>query len=87
MGNNSFVKIIIGSGVAILMSILLLLIIAILLAYTNVPESIIAPSIIIVSALSILVGSLLSSIRIRKQGIINGGIVGRNLHYYFVFAI
>lgn len=76
MGNNNFIKIITGSGVAISISIILLLILAISLAYTNVPESIIAPSIIVISAFSILIGSFLSSMKIRKQGIINGGIVG-----------
>ena len=73
---SSIIKIIKGSITAILLSLILLVILALLLAYTNVPESIITPTIIVISALSILIGSFISSIKIKKPGIINGGIVG-----------
>lgn len=83
----SFMKIVKGSIIAILLSLILLLILALLLAYTNMPESVITPSIIVISAISILVGSFFSSIKIKKQGIINGGIVGRNLYYNSISII
>lgn len=76
VSNNSFIKILKGSIVSILITIVLLLIFAVLLAYTNMPETIIVPVIIGVSSISILAGSIISSIKIKKQGLINGGLVG-----------
>ena len=76
ISGSNMLKIIKGSIIAIMLSLVLLLIFALLLAYTNVPESIISPVIIVISASSILVGSFMSSIKIKKQGIVNGGIVG-----------
>lgn len=54
-----FTKIIKGSITAILLSLVLLLILALLLAYTDVPENIIAPCIIVISGISILVRQFL----------------------------
>lgn len=55
MTQNNFVKIVKGSIISVLISIILLVTFALLLAYTNVPESIIMPVIIVICALSILV--------------------------------
>ena len=76
IGENNIVKILKGSGIAVIISIVLLIGVALLLAYTSIPESIISYAIIIICIISILVGSMLSSIKIKKQGIINGGAVG-----------
>lgn len=73
---NNMLKIIKGSIIAIILSIVFLFVFALLLAYTNVSENIISPVIIVISSISILVGSFISSIKIKKQGIVNGGIVG-----------
>ena len=73
---NSFVKIIKGSIFSIILTIILLVGISLLLAYTDVSESIMTPSVIIVSGISILLGSLISVKRIRRNGILNGGVVG-----------
>ena len=69
-------KILIGSGIALLISAICLLIISIILTYTNVSENIITVSVIVISALSIFVGSIVSVININKNGILNGSIVG-----------
>ena len=69
-------KILIGSGIALLISAICLLIISIILTYTNVSENIITVSVIVISALSIFVGSIVSAININKNGILNGSIVG-----------
>ena len=69
-------KILIGSGIALVISAICLLIISIILTYTNVSENIITTSVIIISALSIFVGSIVSAININKNGILNGSIVG-----------
>lgn len=74
--SNGFVKIIKGSVLAILISIVLLFIASALLTYTNIKETTIPVIIIVISAISIFIGSLISSIHIKKKGIINGALVG-----------
>ncbi len=73
---NNLIRILKGSIVAILFTICTLLIFALLLAYTNMSETMITPIVITVSGMSILIGSIISSRKIRKQGLINGGLVG-----------
>ena len=73
---SNFVKILIGSLISLIISIVLLLVISIILTYTDVSENIITTSVIIISALSIFIGSIISAININKNGIINGSIVG-----------
>ena len=70
------IKILLGSGIAFLISLVLLLAISIILTYTNVSESIITVSVIVISALSILIGSIISALNINKNRIVNGDLVG-----------
>ena len=74
--NNNIVKVLKGSIIAFLISIMLLFIFASLLVYTNIQENTIKPVVIIISIISILVGSSLSSIKIKRKGIVNGALVG-----------
>lgn len=74
--NNNIIKIIKGSIISFLISIIGLFIFASLLVYTNIQENTIKPVVIIISAVSILIGSSISSIKIKKNGITNGGLVG-----------
>ncbi len=78
--NNSkfgnLLKIIKGSIIAIVISLILLLVTALILTYTDVSENIIPATIIVISALSILIGSILSSLNIKKNGLLNGALVG-----------
>ena len=76
ISENIFIKILKGSFISIIISIILLVVLALLLAYTAIPENIISYAIIIICVISILVGSFFSSIKIKKKGIVNGGIVG-----------
>ena len=76
VSQNNFVRILKGSVVSIIITLVILFVFALLLAYTNMSENMITPIVIIVSAISILIGSIISSRRIRKQGLINGGFVG-----------
>mgnify|MGYP004619373721 CR=1 FL=1 len=69
-------RIIKGSLFAIITSAILLLIFAILLCYTSLSESTILPVILVVTGVSILIGSMISTRKIRKNGILNGGMVG-----------
>ena len=70
------VKILLGSMIAFIISLILLLVISLILTYTNVSENIITVAVIVISALSILVGSIISALNINKNGILNGALVG-----------
>lgn len=73
---NNITKILKGSTIAILTTLILLMIFAILLTYTNINENTIPTVIIIVTAISILIGSQLTTSKIKKNGIVNGAFVG-----------
>lgn len=65
-----------GIITSMLLTLLLLFIFANVLTYTNISESTISPVIIIITAISILIGSSITTIKIKKNGIINGALVG-----------
>ena len=71
--NKNLINIIRGSAISIILTLVLLFIFSLILTYTNIQESMMAPVVIIITAISILVGSSISSLKIRKKGIINGG--------------
>ena len=70
------VGIIKGSIFSIIISAILLLIFAVLLSYTNLSENTMLPVTLVVTGVSILIGSMISTRKIRKNGILNGGMVG-----------
>ena len=74
--NNSFINLIKGVGISLIVTLVLLLIFATILTYTETGEETINPVIIIVTAISILIGSSIENIKIKKNGLINGGIIG-----------
>ncbi len=74
--NKTIKNIIKGTGIALITTLVLLLIFSIILTYTNIDEKVINPVIMIVTAISILLGSSLGNIKIKKNGLINGGIIG-----------
>lgn len=74
--SSKFSKIILGSIISFIISFALLLTISIILTYTNVSENIITVSVIVISALSVLIGSIVSALNINKNGILNGAFVG-----------
>lgn len=76
VNSKNYIHILKGLGIAFIITFVFLLILSIVLTYTNVSENIINPTIIIITALSILIGSSISNIKIKKNGLINGGIIG-----------
>lgn len=74
--DRNIVRVVKGSIFAILITAIFLLIYAILLTSTNISESTMTAVVITVSGVSILIGSSISSFKIKKQGIINGALVG-----------
>lgn len=76
VNKNNFFITLKGTCLAILITVVLLFVFALFLAYTNIPETTITPAVITISAISILIGSIISSRKIKKQGLINGGATG-----------
>lgn len=74
--NNNFRNIFKGVGIALIVTFICLLIFSALLTYTNISENTINPVIIVVTGISILIGSSIGNMKIKKNGLLNGGIVG-----------
>ena len=73
---NNIKKILIGSGISIIITIIGLIIFASLLTYTSIAESTIPTVTIIITIISILIGSSMCMSTVKKNGIINGVFVG-----------
>ena len=74
--NKGGVVLVKGIIISFALTLISVFIFSIVLTYTNIPESTIFPVIVFITALSILVGSSISTIKIHKNGILNGGIIG-----------
>lgn len=85
--NRFIINILKGVGISLITTVVLLITFSIILTYTNIQENVINPVIMIITAISILIGSSLGNIKIKKNGLINGGIIGRNLYCYNIFNI
>lgn len=77
MVKSEFTKNIIkGIGVALISTCIMLLIFAIILTYTNTNENLANTVIIVITAVSILLGSSIGNFKIKKNGLLNGAIIG-----------
>ena len=65
-----------GTMVSIGVTLVLLLIFATILTYTNIAESTIPAVIIVITAISLLIGSTIASRSMRKNGLLNGAMIG-----------
>ena len=84
--NKQFINIAKGVAISFISTIILLLIFSAILTYTNVQEQTINPVIMVITAISVLIGSSIGNIRIKKNGLINGGIVG-GLYMLIIYLI
>lgn len=57
-------------------SILLMMVYALLLADTNIPESSIPVATLMITLMSVMMGSSLAMVKIKEKGLMNGGMVG-----------
>ena len=78
-----------GVLIAFILTLISVFIFSIVLTYTNTPESTIFPVLVFITAVSILIGSSVSTIKISKNGIVNGGAIGVNyiLILYLISSI
>ena len=74
--NNIILNIAKGVGISLIATVIFLIIFSIVLTYTNVQESVINPVIIVITAISILIGSSIGNLKIKKNGLLNGALVG-----------
>ncbi|MBR0350925.1 MAG: TIGR04086 family membrane protein [Clostridia bacterium] len=74
--NKQIINIVKGVGISLISTLLLLIIFSIILTFTSIPENVINPVIIILTAISILFGSSITNMKIKKNGLLNGGIIG-----------
>ncbi len=74
--SNGIIKILKGSAISVVATLILLIIFALVLTYTNINENTMPTVVIIITGLSILIGSQIATRNIKKNGIINGALVG-----------
>lgn len=84
--NKSIVNLIRGTVISILLTLIFLMVYAALLSYTNISEDTMTPVILVITGVCILIGSSISSINLKKQGMINGGLVGL-IYVLFLYVI
>ena len=74
--SKKFLNIIKGVIISIIFTLIFLFLFSIILTYTNISESFISPVIIIITAISIFIGSSIVNIKMKKNGMLNGALVG-----------
>ena len=74
--NKTLINILKGVGISLISTVIMLIIFSIILTYTSINENVINPVIMIITAISVLMGSSIGNIKIRKNGLINGGMIG-----------
>ena len=57
----------IGIGISILITVICLFVFSVLLTYTNISENTITPTIIILTGISVLIGSSIGNVKIKKN--------------------
>ena len=83
---NTITNIIKGVGISLLATFVLLLIFATMLTYTEISETIINPVIIVITAISILIGSSIGNTKIKKNGLLNGALIG-GIYIFTIYLI
>lgn len=84
--SNSLVIILKSIVISILLTLALLIIFAFLLTYTNISENTMPTTIILVTSISVLIGSQIATGKIKKNGIVNGIFVGA-LYIFMLYIL
>ena len=75
-----------GVGIAFIVTLIALVIFSLVLTYTNVSESVINPVIMIITGISILIGSSIGNSKIKKNGLLNGALIG-GCYFIIIYLI
>lgn len=73
---DSVKNIVKGVIISIIFTLTFLFAFSIILTYTNISESFTTPVIIIITVISIFIGSSLGNLKIKKNGLLNGALIG-----------
>ena len=76
----------INKAISVIITLITIFLFAFIVTYTNFPETAIASVIIGITTFSILIGSSISSVKLNKNGMLNGGIIGF-LYMIFLYLI
>ena len=74
--SGNFITILKGVIISIIFTLIFLFVFSLILTYTNISESFITPVIIVITAISIFIGSSIGNIKIKKNGLVNGALIG-----------
>lgn len=76
-GKNIYIKNIIkGVVISFITTLILFLVLAVILSKTSISESVINPSIIVLSCISIFFGAGIASKKVKQKGIVIGAVIG-----------
>lgn len=81
--SKNIVNIVKGVLISIIFTLIFLFVFSMLLTYTNISEQFTAPVIIVITAISIFIGSSIGNLKMKKNGLLNGAIIGG----IYIFAI
>ena len=74
--SGNFLNILKGVFISIIFTLIFLFVFSVMLTYTNISESFTKPVIIVITAISIFIGSSIGNIKIKKNGLLNGALIG-----------
>ena len=74
--SRNFTNIIKGVIISIVFTLISLFIFSVILTYTGVSETFTAPVIIVITAISIFIGSSIGNLKMKRNGLINGALIG-----------
>ena len=80
---NNIIRVIKGVGISVIFTFIFLFIFSCVLTYSNAKEEWTVPVIIILTGLSILIGSSIANNKLRKNGMLNGGIIS----FFYLFTL
>ncbi len=84
--NKNLISIFKGVVISLVTTFILLIIFAAILTFTNIQENTISPVVIIITAVSLLIGSTMGNRKIEKNGLLNGAMVGL-IYILFLYLI
>lgn len=74
--SKNFMNIIKGVIISIIFTLIFLFLFSVLLTYTSISETFITPVVIVITAISIFIGSSIGNIKLKKNGLLNGALIG-----------
>lgn len=74
--NNNIIVITKGVIISFIITLTSIFVLSIILTYSNLSENLISPIIIGITAVSILIGTSISTMKLSRNGILKGGIIG-----------